>query len=299
MGLVLAAATVAVATTLGLAATQPQVSARIATGKSPCEAASAAGALWVANDRAGTLARVDPRTNRVTLRINLGRGLCASLRGRAVWVANYRTGAPACRPEDRKMRSTWSVVPRSTYSWRTATFGRRDSRMARLSRSTRAPRVSPAVSTIGGAPTGLLALRAIWVGFGRGGDRVARVDPGSGSIQRIESASSPAPLRRHESRHLGGERRRHVRLLDPVDGHVSKVTRSGRTLGQAERRRWTGHSGFPTRRSTRSFDSTRTGGCSTPSLLGRRLPGPGAYGSMWVTSYAGADVWRFRAGPRG
>jgi hypothetical protein len=38
----------------------------------------------------------------------------------------------------------------------------------------------------------------------------------------------------------------------------------------------------------------------TARVLGSFIAGPGvllalrAYGSMWVTSYAGADVWRFR-----
>ena len=53
---------------LALAGSQPQVLARAETGAAPGGATAAFGAVWVANDRAGTIARIDPRTNRVTRR---------------------------------------------------------------------------------------------------------------------------------------------------------------------------------------------------------------------------------------
>ena len=60
---------------LAAAASSPTVAARIETGSSPGGMVSAFGAVWVANDRSGTLARVDPATNRVTRRIRLAPGL--------------------------------------------------------------------------------------------------------------------------------------------------------------------------------------------------------------------------------
>jgi DNA-binding beta-propeller fold protein YncE len=78
---------------LALLVAAPQPAARIVTGKNPCGAA-AAGALWVANDGGGTLVRIDPKNNRVTRRIKVGRGSCEVAAGfGAVWVANYRTGS--------------------------------------------------------------------------------------------------------------------------------------------------------------------------------------------------------------
>src|SRR5262245_11287936 len=72
----------------------PPVTARIATGDHPCGIASGFGAVWVANDDGGTLARVDPRTNKVTKRVRLGRGVCSVATGAGfVWITNYRTAS--------------------------------------------------------------------------------------------------------------------------------------------------------------------------------------------------------------
>jgi len=84
MGLALAPLPLAAVAVIGFAGAQPQVSARITTRTAPCEAVAAAGAVWVANDGAGTLARVDPRSNRVTARIGVGRGACAVAAGAGV-----------------------------------------------------------------------------------------------------------------------------------------------------------------------------------------------------------------------
>src|SRR3989442_8974988 len=82
---------VASAAAIAALAAHPQVAARIVTGSDPCESAATAKAVWVANDGAGTLVRIDPRTNRVTARVVLGRGACAVAAGAgAVWVLNYR-----------------------------------------------------------------------------------------------------------------------------------------------------------------------------------------------------------------
>src|SRR2546430_12749322 len=87
---------VASAVAIAALAAHPQVAARIVTGSDPCESAATAKAVWVANDGAGTLVRVDPRTNRVVARVVVGRGACAVASGaRAVWVVNYRTGVLA------------------------------------------------------------------------------------------------------------------------------------------------------------------------------------------------------------
>ena len=66
---------------LALAGSQPQVLARAETGAAPGGATAAFGAVWVANDRAGTIARIDPRTNRVTRRIRLRPGIFSLTHG--------------------------------------------------------------------------------------------------------------------------------------------------------------------------------------------------------------------------
>ncbi len=75
------------------ALSSPHVVARIETGSSPGGATAAYGAVWVANDGSGTLARIDPKTNRVTRRLKLRPGLFSVTHGfGALWVVNYKTG---------------------------------------------------------------------------------------------------------------------------------------------------------------------------------------------------------------
>ncbi len=77
-----------------LAGSSPQVVARVQTGDYPAALIATHRAVWVANDGAGTLARVDPQTNLVTRRIRLRPGLISLTRGfGALWVVNYRTGS--------------------------------------------------------------------------------------------------------------------------------------------------------------------------------------------------------------
>src|SRR5262245_66248974 len=74
-----------------LAGSSPQVLARIPTGDSPGAATAAYGAVWVTNDGAGTLARIDPQTNRVTRRVRLKPGVFSVTHGfGALWVVNYK-----------------------------------------------------------------------------------------------------------------------------------------------------------------------------------------------------------------
>src|SRR4029079_7865943 len=71
----------------------PHVVARIETGSAPGGATAAFGAVWVANDRAGTIARIDPRANRVTRGIRLRPQLLRLTHGYgALWVENYERG---------------------------------------------------------------------------------------------------------------------------------------------------------------------------------------------------------------
>jgi streptogramin lyase len=293
-------ALVAGAATLGLTLSQPHVTARIATGRAPCEAAAAAGAVWVAND-GGTLARVDPRTNRVTARIRTGRGSCAVAAGAgAIWVVNYRTGL-LLRVDlrTRKVRrvmvggAPFDVVVAYGSVWVTGFDNGRlvevDARTARVTRRIK----------IGGAPTGLLnAAGAIWVGLGRAATQVLRVDPGSGRARRIDVGLT-APTHFVAARGAiwvvnDGDA---LARLDPGDGHVLKVTHVGRTLVQPalapDGTLW-----VPDKETDAVFrldpatgrvvDSFPSGNGAFQALR--------AFGSMWVTSYAGTSVWRFSTG---
>ena len=59
----------------------------------PSAVASAAGAIWVAGDRDGTVSRIDPETNTVRQTVPVGHGQSALAAGRdGVWVANRQDG---------------------------------------------------------------------------------------------------------------------------------------------------------------------------------------------------------------
>src|SRR5262249_33120543 len=75
--LLVAPAVVLVAVTASAAATgTPQVVARIKTGSRPCSEVGGFGAVWVGNNGGGTLARINPKTNKVTGKVRVGAGPC-------------------------------------------------------------------------------------------------------------------------------------------------------------------------------------------------------------------------------
>ena len=301
MGPGVPALAVGAAAALGLVGSQPHVSARITTGSNPCEAAAAARSIWVANDGSGKLVRINPRTNRVTARIAAGRGACAVAAGAgAVWVVNYRTGQLLhVDPRTRKVRriavggAPFDVVVAYGSVW-TSGFGngtlvRVDARTLRITR-----RID-----VGGVPTGLLnAAGSIWVGLGRGATQVLRVDPASNEVKRIDVGVTAPSHFVHTAAGIwvvnDGDT---LVLLAASDGRVLLTVHFGRTLVQPavapDGTLW-----VPDKEIDTIFRVDPTTGRQLGSFPG----GDGAFqalrafSSMWVTSYAGSDIWRFRTG---
>src|SRR5262245_35925215 len=175
-------------TFVAVAGSSPQLLARVETGTSPAGMVAANGAVWVANDGSGTLARVDPRTNRVTKRVRLRRGSFSLTRGfGALWVVNYKDGTlTRIDPSTLRRRSVrvggvpFDVLAAYGRVWVTAWEAGRlvevDPRSLKVVRRTK----------IGPRPTGLrVAAGGVWVGFGRTATAVARVDPRTHRIERI------------------------------------------------------------------------------------------------------------------
>ncbi len=145
-------------------------------------------------------------------------------------------------------------------------------------------------------PTGLhVAGGSLWVGFGRSATAVARVDPKSMNVERV-----PVGVRA-PSWFVAGANGLWIQAADNVLVHVERRPRRRPALVRAHARAGrarprTGRSGSRTRSRASSTGSTP----STARVLDSFAAGPGAflalraYGSMWVTSYAGEDVWRFR-----
>ena len=288
---------------LALAASQPHVVARVETGAGPGGATAAFGAVWVANDRAGTIARIDPRTNRITRRIRLRPGVFSLTHGfGALWVVNYDRDT-LTRVEPRSGRKHTVRVGATPFdvlaaygrvwvtAWEAGTLVEVDPHSLRVLRRT----------NVGPRPTGLrVAAGGVWVGFGRSATAVARVDPATHAVERVELGV------RAPSWFAAGTRDLWIQAADNVLVHVDPSSRRvlgqlsfGRTLGQgalaADRTLW-----IPDKEQNvvyrvdpkqgRVVDSFPAGAGAFLALR--------AFGSMWVTSYAGSDVWRFAASRR-
>ena len=280
-----------------LAASPARVS-RVVTGPAPCGEAAAAGSLWVVTDR-GRLVRIDPRTNRVTLRKSIGRGACAVTAGAgAIWVTNYRRST-VLRVDLRTARVRAVAVDAAPFDalvvfgrlWVTAwEAGRLDEIDLESLRVVRRIDVGP-------RPVGLASRDgSVWVGFGRDSTAIARVDPVSGTVERVE-VGDPRP-----GWFVSGTSDLWIQANDGDLLHVDPATR--RVLARL-------HVGRTLARGAVAADGSLWIPDKEQGIVYRVDPerervidsfpaGPGAFevvrafGSMWVISYAGDDVWRFR-----
>jgi streptogramin lyase len=273
--------------------------ATIPTGQAPCGAAVALDAVWVANDGGGTLARVDPRTNRVTRRIPVGAGACSVAAGAgALWVVNYKAST-LVRVDPRTFR-TRSVrvgaVPFDVLvafgrvwvtAWEDGTLDEVDPETLSVLRRIR----------VGPRPMGLTArLGAVWLGFGRDATAIARVDPATGAVARFAvGAARPGWFAAGTADFWIQAADSDLLEVDPGTGAVLKRLHVGRTLG---------HCALAPDGTLWVPDKETSVVYRVDPVRGRVLDsfpaGPGAYlvlrafGSMWVLSYAGSDVRRFR-----
>jgi streptogramin lyase len=291
------AISVAAALSMGVTGSErPRVVAKITTGTAPCGAVVSLGSVWVANDD-GTLVRINPKTNHVVRRIRVGAGSCSLAAGAgALWVANYKTGLLRVRPHTGRVRriavgaTPFDVLVALGRVWVTA-WG--DGHVAEVHpHSLRVLRRIP----VGAKPIGLIASHgAVWVGLGIGSS-IARIDPAKGSVQKIEvHAWAPGwfvtGTRGFWIQAEGGQ----VVQVNPVTRRDIAHMHFGRTLAQGAAAP-DGSIWIPDKEQSRVYriDPERAG------VTGSFAAGPGAYlalrafGSMWVASYAGTDVWRFR-----
>ena len=90
----------------------PQVVARIATGRGsrPCAEVAGFGRVWITTFGTGYVLRIDPRTNRVTGRVRVGARPCGLAVGAgSVWVNGYGSNSVE-RIDPRRLRRTRSIT---------------------------------------------------------------------------------------------------------------------------------------------------------------------------------------------
>jgi len=276
---------------------EPVLIATIPTGTHPCGVVSAFGSVWVAND-GGTLVRIDPRTNRVRKRIRVGAGACfLAADARALWIANYKGGLVRVTPKGRVRRLAVGATPDHVLvafgriwvtTWGAGKVAVVDPRRVKVVR-----RID-----VGQKPAGL-AVRdgAVWVGFTPvATTSIARVRPRTLEVDRVD-VGVPAPRG-----FVAGTRDLWIQANTGDLVHVDAKTRRvlahlevGRTLAQGAAAP-DGTIWIPDKEQNLVFRVDPAKEQVIDSFPG----GPGAYatlrafGSMWVTSYAGSDVRRFR-----
>ena len=275
---------------------EPALIATITTGTHPCGIVSAFGSVWVAND-GGTLVRIDPRTNRVRRRIRVGAGACfMAADARALWIANYKDGLVRVTPRGRVQRIAVGATPDSVLvaygrvwvtTWGSGKLAVVDPRTLKVLR-----RIN-----VGSKPAGLTGRNgAVWVGFSRDVTSIARVSPGTYRVDRID-VGVPEPRG-----FVAGTKDLWIQAntgdlvqFDPIARRVLAHLEVGRTLAQGavapdgtiwvpDKEQNLVYRVEPGRR--RVVDSFPAGPGAYVTLR--------AYGSMWVTSYAGRDVRRFK-----
>jgi YVTN family beta-propeller protein len=275
---------------------EPILSATITTGTHPCGIVSAFGSVWVAND-GGTLVRIDPRTNRLRKRIRVGAGACfLAADAHALWIANYKGGLIRVTPRGRVKRIAVGATPDSVLvaygrvwvtTWGAGKLAVVDPRTLKVVR-----RIN-----VGSKPAGLTARNgAVWVGFSRDATAIARVSAGTYRVDRID-VGVPEPRG-----FVAGTKDLWIQAntgdlvqFDPVAKRVLAHLEVGRTLAQGavapdgtiwvpDKEQNIVYRVDPAHR--RVVDSFPAGPGAYVTLR--------AYGSMWVTSYAGRDVRRFK-----
>jgi streptogramin lyase len=272
-----------------LAGSSPQVLARIPTGDSPGAATAAFGAVWVTNDGAGTLARIDPQTNRVTRRVRLKPGVFSVKHGfGALWVVNYK-------------RNTLTRVDPFTMRTRSVHVGAvPDGLLAAYGRVWVAAWEAGRLVEVDPRSLKVIRRTRIWVGFGRSATAIARVDPRTHRIERVPvGVRAPAGFS-VGTRDLWIKAGDNVLVrLDPRTRKVRARLSFGGTLAHGALAP-DGTIWLP----DKELNVIHRVDPKTSTVVDHFAGGSGAFfplrafGSMWVTSYAGSDVWRFKPAGR-
>jgi streptogramin lyase len=274
----------------------PQLIGTITTGRAPCGAVAAFGSVWVAND-GGTLVRIDPRTNRITKRIRVGAGACSLAASKnALWIANYKRGLTRVTRKGRVKTVTVGSMAFDALvaygrvwvtAWEAGKLAVVEPKTLRVVR-----RVD-----VGPRPVGLAVRNgALWVGFGRDATSIARVDPTTFAVDKFDvGVRAPGWF-------VVGTRDLWIQANDGDLVHFDPIAR--RVLAHLEVGATLAHGAVAQDGTIWMPDKERNVvyrvDPNRERVLGSFPAGPGAFNalrafrSMWITSYAGSDIRRFK-----
>jgi streptogramin lyase len=273
----------------------PEQSAVFRTGAAPCGLAARDGQLWVGVYEAGSVLRLD-RAGHVRQRVRVGRYACQlAVTADSVWVTrdnanrvariDRRTG----RTRVARVSSPFGVVEAAGAIWvtsfETGTVTRLHPRTARPTR----------VLRVGGSPTGIARCGgSVWVGHGREATWLSAIDPRSNRVRRVDVVVESPRWPRCIGGQLWVTTPDSVLRVAPRTGELLAHVRLGETLAEAAA------AGDGTVWVTDKQHSLVHRIEPTQGLVLDSFPaGPGALsvvrfgGSMWISSFAGADVRRF------
>ena len=288
---------VGVAATPAKAPPTPVEAKVVTTGRAPCGVVAREKALWVGVYGTATVLRIDPTSGRITKRIRTGKWPCrVAVDKQALWITRDRAGVVLRidRTTGRRRnidlgRSPFDVLLAAGSVWVTSyeagTIARLDPASGRV----------VSIARGGAFPAGLTSCKGrIWVGHGRDATWLTSIVPASGEVKRVEvGAQTPGwPTC------IGGElwvtTLDSVVRVDPESGTVRARIRLGGTPADAG----AGPDGlvWVTDKERSRIDRIDP---RTNELVDSFPAGPGAFAfarvgtSMWVTSFAGADIRRY------
>jgi len=295
--IILVAALTAVAVATAGNPPDPRPTKVVATGPGPCGVASRAGSVWIGVYGTGELLAIDARKGVVESRTRVGRWACRVAVGpAAVWVTRDRAGelVRVSRGTGRIERlqvgsGTFDVLLAGgsvwTTSYDTGAIARIDPVSRRLTR----------VFKDGAFPAGLTRCNGrIWVGHGRDATWLTEIDPGASTIRRVDVGTANPSWPTCVRGTLWVTASETLLKVAAGTGKVLARVRLGGTLAGAaegpdalvwvtDKERSLVHRVYAAQATvTDTFEA-----------------GPGAFAlaragsSMWITSFAGADVRRF------
>jgi streptogramin lyase len=269
----------------------------VQTGRAPCGATARSGSLWVGVYEAGKVLRINPISGRIAKRIPVGRWACRlTVDKRAIWVTRDQAGLlvrvdlRTGRKASYKVGATPFDVLLAKGSIWVSSYD--VGTIAQIDAATRRP---VRVFRDGGFPAGLaLCGGRVWVGHGRDVTWLTAIDPTTHEIMRVDVGAATPSTPRCVRGTLWATTTDSVSRVDPQAGEVLSRLQLGGTpadiIAAPDGLVWV-------------TDKER-------SLVIRVDPqgkkvvdtfpaGPGAFAfarvgrSIWVTSFAGADVRRY------
>jgi len=265
---------------------------KVAPGVAPCAAAGGGGSVWVSEYGAPYLLRIDPKTNRVLSRTQIGFGACGlGVGAGSVWVEDTSSNTVS-RVSVRTRKRIAIKVGAQPYD---ATFAS-GSAWATAYTAGELDRIDPAENRVVerfplATATGVVgAFGSVWA---TGSDGVIRVDPGSNTVAAtipLPSAAwtaassdavwitSPAGLAR----------------IDPVTNQVAATITLPSPLGDPAV--VGGQVWVPEirRNAIAIVDASSNRVVRTVKVGAGPFVVTEIAGEAWVPSWKGADIWRLR-----